>query len=104
MEDIFKNIENSFKKRELKPFGGLKTSAVLLPLFNDNGCIKKLITQRALKLDHQPGDFCFPGGRTENNETPEQTAIRETFEETGIKEKDITIIGRIDSIVSAFGK
>ena len=28
--------------------------------------------------------FAFPGGRAEPGETPEQTAIRELFEETGL--------------------
>ena len=30
-----------------------------------------------------------PGGHAENNESPEETAVRETFEEIGIQEKDI---------------
>lgn len=74
---------------------------MLLPLFEENGEIKLLITQRALDLDRQPGDFCFPGGHAENNESPEETAVRETFEEIGIQEKDIDILGRLDFIVSA---
>jgi ADP-ribose pyrophosphatase YjhB (NUDIX family) len=32
-----------------------------------------------------PTDFGLPGGKREGNETPKQTAIRETFEETRVK-------------------
>ena len=103
MDIDFKKIENIFRQRTLSSSGGLMPAAVLAPLYEENGEIKVLITQRALDLDHQPGDFCFPGGRAENNESPEETAVRETFEETGIQEKDIDIMGRLDFIVSPFG-
>ena len=99
----FSQINEIFKLRTLHPNGALKPAAVLLPLFEENGEIKLLITQRALDLDRQHGDFCFPGGHAENNESPEETAVRETFEEIGIEEKDIDILGRLDFIVSAFG-
>lgn len=103
MENPFYTIENVFKQRTLNPAGGLQPASVLVPLFNDSGEIKVLITQRALDLDRQPGDFCFPGGHAEKGESPEETAVRETFEEIGIKEADIDILGRLDFVVSAFG-
>ena len=37
----------------------------------------------------QPGEICFPGGRAENDETPEAAAIRETCEELGCCPEDI---------------
>ena len=79
MDIAFSQINEIFKKRTLNPNGALKPASVLLPLFEENGEIKLLITQRALDLDRQPGDFCFPGGHAENNESPEETAVRETF-------------------------
>lgn len=36
------------------------------------------------------GIWIYPGGHTEENETPQQTAIRETLEETGIRVKVIS--------------
>ena len=103
MENHFSSIENIFLNRTLGHMGGMRTSAVLLPLFENDGEIHLLITQRALDLDKQPGDYCFPGGHTEGNESPEETAVRETFEETGIEEKDIHILGRLDTIVASSG-
>lgn len=43
----------------------------------------------------QPGTWCFPGGRIEGNETPEEAATRETSEETGFTPQgDLVEIGR----------
>ena len=49
MDIAFSQINEIFKKRTLNPNGALKPAAVLLPLFEENGEIKLLITQRALE-------------------------------------------------------
>ena len=59
MDIAFSQINEIFKKRTLNPNGALKPAAVLLPLFEENGEIKLLITQRALDLDRQPGISAF---------------------------------------------
>lgn len=41
------------------------------------------------KNAHGEGDWCFPGGHLEFNESWEECAKRETLEETGIKIKNI---------------
>ncbi|NQT49759.1 NUDIX domain-containing protein [Candidatus Kuenenbacteria bacterium] len=49
---------------------------------------------KALLLYHKKLDvWLYPGGHVEDNETPEQTVIREVKEETGL---DIEIIGEKD--------
>lgn len=45
------------------------------------------------KGDHAPDTWCPPGGHLEMGETPEQTAVRETFEEAGINISDIKELG-----------
>lgn len=35
--------------------------------------------------DFRNNRWCFPGGHIENGETPKQAAVREVFEETGIR-------------------
>ncbi len=50
-----------------------------------------LLVQRS--VDPRRGDWCIPAGFTEWTEHPQQTAIREIKEETGL---DITITGMFD--------
>lgn len=40
--------------------------------------------------------FAFPGGRAEPGETPEQTAVREFFEETGIAVRNPVLFATYD--------
>ena len=70
-------------------------SAVLVPLIEKDGQLYLLYEVRAASVS-QPGEVCFPGGRMEVGETPIQCALRETYEELGIEEKDIEILGELD--------
>ena len=40
--------------------------------------------------DDRENRWCFPGGRIEPGETPEEAAVREVFEETGVKCKAVS--------------
>ena len=51
-----------------------------------------LFQQRALDIEMQPGDICFPGGHTEQDETPEETVRREVTEELLIAPEQIEIV------------
>ncbi len=96
------SIKNIFQHYTPKPYGTKPPSAVLVPLMEIDGKINVLFTQRALHMVYQPGDFCFPGGHHENDESPEETAIRETYEELGIKRENIEIIGRPDYMLTKY--
>lgn len=52
-------------------------------LIVENG--KGLFIKRDENLQDFPGWLMLPGGKQKENETPYQAAIRETFEETGLK-------------------
>ena len=99
----YKNLEGAFKNRIPNAEGYSRPSAVLIPIIEINNEPHLLLTQRALNMKHQPGDFCFPGGGCEGDETPEETAIRETWEELGIPQDKIKIIGPTDFIATPFG-
>lgn len=45
---------------------------------------------RVLLIKHNGGHISFPKGHVEDGETPKETAIRETFEETGIEAEIIS--------------
>lgn len=72
--------------------------AVLVPLVERDGEIHVLYEVRAAGMRRQPGEVCFPGGRIEGVESPEQCALRETQEELGIPSSAIQLLGRLDFI------
>lgn len=72
--------------------------AVLVPLVEREGGYDVLYEVRASTLRRQPGEVCFPGGRMEGNETPEECALRETWEELGIPPERVRLLGRLDFI------
>ena len=76
--------------------------AVLVPLINTPDGTAILFERRSDKLRRQPGEICFPGGKLERDETPQECAERETSEELCIPERQIRIYGPGDVFVSPF--
>lgn len=75
-------------------------AAILIPLIEVDKEWHILFEARSLKLNHQPGDICFPGGQIdETDATPENAALRETKEELGIPIKDIKMIGELATYI-----
>ena len=79
-------------------------SAVLIPLVKIKGEYHLLFQKRAANI-RQGGDICFPGGGFEEgiDKNFRDTALRETKEELGIEEKDIKILGQLDTYVAPIG-
>jgi len=75
-----------------------RSYAVLVPLVEWEGELSLLYEVRAKTLRRQPGEVCFPGGRIEEGESPEDCALRETFEELGIPTQSVRLMGRLDFI------
>ncbi|NLK38541.1 MAG: CoA pyrophosphatase [Epulopiscium sp.] len=96
-------IEHILKNRIPKPIGKYLHASVMVLLFPVNGRLHILFSKRSLQLKHQPGDICFPGGRQEGNETPLETALRETWEELGIPSHCIQVLGQTDYIITTAG-
>lgn len=57
-----------------------------------------LVVRRSASLVSYPGHWCFPGGRAEGDETPEQCAVREVSEEVSlvIEEEDLALLNIIN--------
>jgi 8-oxo-dGTP pyrophosphatase MutT (NUDIX family) len=75
-------------------------SAVLVALFEENGEARVILTRRAKALRFHQGEVSFPGGRQEPGETPEQCALREAHEETGLVQESVELVGRLSSLTT----
>lgn len=51
-----------------------------------------MLTKRASHMRKHAGEFCFPGGKRENDETIEIAALRELYEEIGLTISDVDVI------------
>lgn len=77
----------------------LSPAAVLVPLFEKDGEFHILLTKRTEMLEYHKGQICFPGGgRHETDRDLRDTALRETFEEVGVRPEDVRILGELDSM------
>ncbi|WP_283152985.1 NUDIX hydrolase [Guptibacillus hwajinpoensis] len=77
--------------------------AVLLPLIERNGELHVLFEVRARSLRRQPGEVCFPGGKVDQHDkNPKNAAVRETCEELGVLEREVTVMGELDFLVTSF--
>jgi len=76
----------------------MKKAAVLVGLFkkNDEWCFS--LIRRPMNEKNHPGQIALPGGAMEKNETLMNTALREAFEEVGIKPEDVKIIGQLTPV------
>jgi 8-oxo-dGTP pyrophosphatase MutT (NUDIX family) len=55
-----------------------------------------ILTRRSLTLKHHAGQWALPGGRVEEGESPEDTALRELSEEVGLELPRESVMGRLD--------
>ncbi len=94
-------IADIFKDRRAEPLFKLKRYAILALITERNRELCFVLNKRALGVP-QPGDICFPGGQQEARERLEETALRETEEELGIPQNDITILGKSDYMLTMY--
>jgi 8-oxo-dGTP pyrophosphatase MutT (NUDIX family) len=73
-------------------------AAVLVPLFEEDGETRVLLTVRSGQLRSHRGEVAFPGGRLEAGETNQQGALREAYEEVGLDPGLVTVIGHLSSL------
>lgn len=74
------------------PFGRVR-AAVLIPIFEEDGEARVVLTRRSSSLRSHRGEVSFPGGRIEADETPLQAALREAEEEVGLDPAPIEVLG-----------
>lgn len=83
------DIDKKVKKEDLTIVNEYSAGGIV---FNDNNCAA--IISRINRKGKE--EWCFPKGHLEDSENPEQAAIREVREETGLKTKIVNLLGIVD--------
>ena len=84
--------------------GKVTKAAVLIPLVLKKEGLSVLLTQRTNHLRDHAGQISFPGGRMDpEDQSPNDTALRESQEEIGLDPKRVEIIGHMPQYLTVSG-
>ena len=72
-----------------------RPAAVLVPLFEEGGESRVVLTVRSDLLRSHQGEVAFPGGRLERGEGVVAAALREAAEEVALDSSLVTVIGEL---------
>lgn len=76
-----------------------KPSAILIPIYDQDGRFFILFTKRTELVHYHKGEISFPGGGYHPDDISLQTtALRESQEEIGLLPADVTILGELDDM------
>ncbi len=73
-------------------------AAVLVPLFEEEGETRVVLTVRAAHLRSHRAEVAFPGGRLEDGEDAEAAARREACEEVGLDPVAVEVVGHLSPL------
>jgi len=73
-------------------------AAVLIPLFEEEGEARVILTVRSGSLRSHQGEVAFPGGRLDGGEGVVHGALREADEEVGIAPGAVTVLGTLTTL------
>ena len=78
-----------------------RPAAVLVLLYHDRGEDRVILTRRTDRLEHHKGQISFPGGGVHAADADlSVTALRETWEEIGVRPEEVELLGRLDDMVT----
>ena len=83
-----------------RPDAQTRQSAVLVPLYEHAGELHVVLTRRSSRLRSHTSEVSFPGGRSDEGESPLVTALREAEEEIGLAPPLVRLIGELDRFVT----
>ena len=76
---------------------GWNRAAVLIPVFSKSGAYHILYIRRSEKVAYHKGQISFPGGGYSiTDKDLVETALRENWEEIGVRREDVKVLGELD--------
>lgn len=96
----------AFRRQDVAAEAALKRAAVAVTLVADDGGSGRaafILTERPSTMRNHPGQYALPGGRCDEGETVEQSALREIEEEIGLTIPESEVLGTLDDFVTRSG-
>ena len=89
------------RKRRVITEAGRPRACVLVLLYNPPPDYQLIYTLRTQKVEHHKGEISFPGGvQDPEDQSLIHTALREAWEEVGLRSEDVNVLGLLDDIVT----
>jgi 8-oxo-dGTP pyrophosphatase MutT (NUDIX family) len=79
---------------------GSRAAAVLVPLFEEDGEARVILTKRPETMPSHQGEIAFPGGKFDPALDPDlqATALREAWEEVGLERDEVDVVARLEGM------
>ena len=87
-------------RRMLAAVPGMRAAAVLVPLFEEGGHTRLILTKRPDTMPSHRGDIAFPGGKRhpEVDDSLLDAALREAEEEIGLPRRAVEVVAELDTL------
>lgn len=85
-----------FSDYRIQPGETFRPAAVLMAMTDRPTEPGFLLLHRPSNMRAHPGQIAFPGGKVDQGEGPVEAALREAWEELGIRRNEVSIIGQSD--------
>ena len=81
---------------------GSRAAAVLVPLFEEDGEARVILTKRPEHMPSHQGEIAFPGGKVQADvdATVLDAALREAEEEIGLPRSAVEVVAELDGIAT----
>ena len=85
---------------------GGRAAAVLLPLFEEHGDVRLVLTRRPETMPSHRGEIAFPGGKVEAvvDRDARDAALREAEEEIGLRRELVDVIATLPTLATVVGQ
>ena len=101
--DLREALRNRLGRRgaDAEAADGATPAGVLVPLYCKGDAWHVLLNRRTMHVGEHKGEIAFPGGVIEDEDADMQAcALRETWEEMGIRPEDVDVLGAVDAVLT----
>ena len=106
MADVRSAIATLPAPRHPVPPAGARPAAVLVPIFEEGGEARIILTKRPDTMPSHQGEIAFPGGKLDPSLDADlrAAALREASEEIGLDPAGVEVVAELDSLATVAGR